>query len=253
MKLVNEHLNYPKAKLIEPNTKGYIQIAAKIDTTPFPFFLRTSKKKKQIINWLDRILTKTSNIDGVQEINSFKAVIIPPAKHEYLESVRSKIHVANFDYTILIETENVDSAKSLRKDPLIEEIVEYLNTHTKDIHISTFKNAKRINEVDKKRKGIFLFNYFYAADVNQLLPVWEYTAGWFTAETGLDNSTLLMPVDNNDSDFGVINHCRWNKLSDFMPKIMFKKSMRKYVVENFDANQIASMPMMYKVLKNYST
>jgi len=253
MKIVNKHLNYPKAELITPNSKGYIQIAAQIDSTPFPFFIRMSKKKREIIKYIDNLLTSIAKLNGIETISSFKTMVIPPAKHAYFEKVKSNIHVANFDYAILIEAESVEIAKSIRHNSLMKNIEEYLKEQANDMHISTFKNARRIHEVDKTTKGVFLFNYFYAADVKKLLPVWEYTAGWFTKETGLNNSTLLIPLEGEPSDFGVINHCKWDKLFDFLPSLLFKKSLRRYVVDNFDANQIASMPMLYKVIKNYNT
>lgn len=34
---------------------------------------------------------------------------------------------------------------------------------------------------------------FFADSLEQNLGVWEYTAGWFQEETGLDNSTVLVP------------------------------------------------------------
>ena len=39
----------------------------------------------------------------------------------------------------------------------------------------------------------FLFNYFYADDSEQNIKVWDYTAGWFQYQTGLDNSTVILP------------------------------------------------------------
>src|ERR1700704_5705723 len=38
--------------------------------------------------------------------------------------------------------------------------------------------------------------------------VWEHTAGWFQQETGLDNSTVLMPARADLSEYTLINHCR---------------------------------------------
>jgi hypothetical protein len=89
-------------------------------------------------------------------------------------------------------------------------------------------------------------------DPNELLPVWEYTAGWFTTNTGLDNSTLLMPIKGDNSKYGVINHCRWDKLSSLLPKLIFEKTIRSYVGANFAANKIASMPILYRLIRNYS-
>jgi len=253
MEIVNTHLNFSKAVLIPPNTKGYIHIAAEVDLSPVPFFWFTSKTKMETIRRAQQLLSKIENQPGVDAISLFKAAIIPPARQSYLDSIKEKIHVAKFDLAILIETSNVDFAVQLREHPIILQLVEHLEKTASFTHVAVLKNARRIAEVDKSTKGIFLFNYFYAQDPNELLPVWEYTAGWFTANTGLDNSTLLMPVDAENSSYGVINHCRWDKLSTILPSLIFKKTLRSYVVANFEANMIAAMPILYRLVTHYES
>ena len=65
-------------------------------------------------------------------------------------------------------------------------------------------NVRKINDVDHKKKGVFLFNYFSAKNTEQNLKVWEYTAGWFQKETGLNNSTLLLPVGERNFQYSII-------------------------------------------------
>ena len=106
---------------------------------------------------------------------------------------------------------------------------------------------KRIGAVDHRRGGIFLFNYFYADSLEQNLAVWEYTAGWFQNETGLDNSTVLAPTQPDLSQYTLINHCRWDRLTDVLPALVFKRSFRDFVLAHFDANDTAPMPILYKL------
>ena len=94
---------------------------------------------------------------------------------------------------------------------------------------------------------MFLFNYFYSERPEDLLAVWEYTAGWFIQETNLDNSTLMMPPPGEDSEYQVINHCRWDSLARLLPKLIFLPSLNKYVMANFAANEIAVMPILYRL------
>ncbi|GAA1213893.1 hypothetical protein [Rhodoglobus aureus] len=49
-------------------------------------------------------------------------------------------------------------------------------------------------------------------NVNVNLHAWQYTAGWFQAETDLDNSTVFSELGDN-SLFALINHCRWDRLA----------------------------------------
>ena len=166
MKIVNEHLNYPKAELISPNTKGYLHIGLEVDYSLFPFFLFTSTRKKEIINKTNQLLSEIEKQQGVDTVSLFRAVIMPPAKQSYLDSIKGEIHVAKFDIAILIETENIDVAKKIRDHEKTHQLIEYCEKNASFTHITVLENAKRIAEVDKSRKGIFLFNYFYAEDPN---------------------------------------------------------------------------------------
>lgn len=126
----------------------------------------------------------------------------------------------------------------------MEQAIKDAATYT---HIITATNIKHISPVDHKRQGVFLFNYFFADNVEQNLAIWEYTAGWFQQETGLDNSTVLLPSEPGHSKYSIINHCRWNKMRDVLPSLIFKKSFRSYVLNNFYNNNVAAMPVLYKL------
>ena len=108
-------------------------------------------------------------------------------------------------------------------------------------------NGRRMGPVDLSRVGVFLFNYFYADRRAQNLAVWEYTAGWFADQTGLDNSTLLIPEAGQDCPYTVINHCRWDRLGDILPSLLLKPSFRSYVLRHFEANDTAAIPILYRL------
>jgi hypothetical protein len=114
------------------------------------------------------------------------------------------------------------------------------------LDIMVYKNPKRINEVSKDTDGIFLFNYFYSEDTKTLLDVWEYTAGWWTKNANLTNSTPLQPVLAGSS-YNLINHCRWDNLIDVLPSLIFKPNMKRFVLKNFTDNNIVAMPILYRL------
>ena len=108
-------------------------------------------------------------------------------------------------------------------------------------------NLRAIGPVDHKRQGVFLFNYFVSDSLPQNLGIWEYTAGWFADQTGLDNSSLLRPDEGQTTDYTVINHCRWDSLWNILPSLLFKKSFRSFVLKNFEANGTAPIPILYRM------
>ena len=74
---------------------------------------------------------------------------------------------------------------------------------------------------------------------------WEYTAGWWTAKANLTNSTPLLPLPGEHSSYSLINHCRWDRMLYLAPHLVFRPTLNDFVLRNFTANDIASMPVLY--------
>lgn len=249
MKIINEHLKFPKAELVACNNYGYIHIAAELEK-PFGPFPRNSERKRKVLRQVKELSVALRQHPDVRSVNVFEALIIAPGRGKLLKQRKGKVHLAQFDVVVLIETQDQEAAGQLQEYPSFKQLLQLLASNATFTHTIAARNIRRIAEVDKSRQGVFLFNYFYADDVKELLPVWEYTAGWFTVKTGLDNSTLLLPNNGRQSQYGLINHCRWDRLSDILPDLIFRPSFRKYVLDNFEYNGIAAMPVLYKLSSN---
>ncbi len=249
LKIVNSHLDYDNVTLIEPSNHFYIHIAVEIDTPLTPFYLHESALKKRIIKKCKTFCTEFSKLDHVVQANVFKALLIPPGRSKLIAENKDKVHIAKFDVAMLIEVNSKEGLLAIEGNDQFLELHNYLTKNSKDIHLTTASNTRRIGEVNHLTQGVFLFNYFYAEDVEQNLEVWNYTAGWFEKETSLDNSTLLLPLEKDDSSYSVINHCRWDSLTDILPSLLFKKTFSKYVLENFYENNVGAMPILYRLVK----
>ncbi|MCX2930939.1 hypothetical protein ORI20_11665 [Mycobacterium sp. CVI_P3] len=57
----------------------------------------------------------------------------------------------------------------------------------------------------------------------------------------------MLPQEGSDTDNTVINHCRWDKLRNILPSLVFKPSFRRYVLANFEANNTAAIPILYRL------
>jgi len=246
MKVVNEHLNFPKVELKSPNPSGYLLLAAEVDSHEMFFFFE-SDKKKQLIKTCKAITEKIKNVEAILSADVFKTIVIPPGRGEFLEQRKGKVHIAKYDVVVLIETNDLDTAKAFQVNPLYVELEQALKQYSSHYYNIAATNARRIGNVDHSRNGVFLFNYFFSDDTQENLDIWEYTAGWFTSETGLDNSTVLLPADKEDAQYGIVNHCRWDHLTDIVPSLIFKPSFHSYVLENFEANHVAAIPILYKL------
>jgi hypothetical protein len=76
-----------------------------------------------------------------------------------------------------------------------------------------------------------------------VLELWDYLAGWYQVETGLDNRTVQAPLEDEASNFIIINHARWDgSLVSVLARQLAKKSFRSYVLGNLDVNQVGACP-----------
>lgn len=244
IKVVNEHLEFPKVNLVPPNTTGFFLLAMEIDKGPL--FLTESRKKKVLIKSLKALLKEMKALDFVKDASLFKARILPPGRIKYLKK-EMKVNIANYDVVVLIETKDEASLSALKNTELYEKMNKIANANSIKQHAAEAMNSRRMGDVNHDRQGVFLFNFFYAENVERSLGIWEYTAGWFQTVTGLDNSTLLQPLENSNKEYGIINHCRWDKMTDVMPSLIFNKTLKTYVLDNFEANQTVAMPILYKL------
>jgi hypothetical protein len=261
MKIVNGHLACSireQGMIQKPNEFGYIHLAAEVE---HPHILGgTSKRKQALLTALKQAAQqlKGSDPERIQRVDVFQATVIPPGSKEgrrVLAKGNYDIHIAEFDIVVLVECRNPESAHEVRQGKAFAKLKGLLDNEATFVHCVVAKNAKRIAEVDKERDGVFLFNYFFAADiaakgaagVDILLGVWEYTAGWWTAKANLTNSTPLQPVEGERSAYSLINHCRWDSMVDVVPHLIFRPSLDEFVLKNFTANDIMAMPVLYRL------
>ncbi len=238
---------YTPTALLEPSTRGYIHIAAEVSPSPIPLQL-PARKRTRLLARLSDLASRLEQVDGVECVTIFDALAIAPAgRMPYIRERAGAVRVARFDVVVLVETTSPEAARAVRSAPECVALVEAIRSAATHMHVMVARNAKRIGDVDKTRKGLFLFNYFVADDAQTMLELWDYLAGWYEVETGLDNSTLLTPLDGETSDYLAINNARWD---ESLPRVMFrqlaKKSFRTYVLANMEANHVGAMPILYR-------
>jgi hypothetical protein len=126
--------------------------------------------------------------------------------------------------------------------------VDALRSKATKMHVIAARNVKRIGDVDRTKKGLFLFNYFVGDDPQVTLELWDYLADWYEVETGLDNSVLLVPLEGEQSDYRIINYAHWDEgLPRFLWRQLSKKSFRNYMLANLAANRVGAMPVLYRL------
>jgi hypothetical protein len=255
VRIVEGELAGAPAPLVRPNGYGYVHVAAELER-PHPV-RRQSSHRRRIREQVVAATAGFAKLEGVRRVDVFDAVLLPPGAEEgrkRLAEAGHPVRSAAYDLVVLVECESVQQAVRIREHATMTALLGLLSS-AQALHCAVMSNARRIAEVDKTRGGIFLFNYFFTPkrsndeDAREImLAVWEHTAGWFTEKANLDNSTLLVPIEGQPSSYTVVNHCRWDGLLDIVPHLVLRPSLRRFVLGNFDANDIVAMPVLYRVV-----
>jgi len=244
--IVNADPKYAAVKLIEPTTLGYIHIAAEVAPRRLPF-LPNRREKSALLKKLKELAHRLEQLDAVERVTVFDAVAFAPPS-AYVQEHRDVVHVAHFDIVVLIETTEPATTRDVQTTPAYQALVDVLRSNARRMHIIAARNAKHIGDVDRSRKGLFLFNYFVGDDPQVTLELWDYLADWYEIETGLDTSVLLAPLESEHSDFHIINYAQWD---ESLPRLLWrqlsKKSFRNYMLVNLAANRVGAMPVLYRL------
>ncbi len=250
--IVNPDPRYAPATLMAPATSGYIHIAAEVRPPPRPGpLLFRGRAKRKLLATLGELARRLERDAGVEKVTVYEAVAIPPlSRLPYVRERADEIRLPRFDVVVLVETTSPAAVREVQATPPYREIIDTLRAHARGVHVVAARNAKRIGDVDKTRPGLFLFNYFVADDADRALRLWDHLAGWYAVETGLDNSTLLVPLEGERSDYVAINHARWDQsVPRFVSRQLLKRSFRTFVAANLAANRVGALPVLYRLAR----
>ena len=248
VQLVNTDPRYGKVHLMEPAPLGYLHLAADVEAAHRPGpLLRRSRDKQQLFGALKWQARRLAGQKAVETVTVYDALAFSPPGGD-LEGPSKPLRRAWFDVVILIETVSPDAAREVRETPGYQELAGTLSEQARQVHQIAARNVRRVGDVDKSRPGLFVFNYFAGDDPALAAELWEYLSGWYAAETGLNSATLLAPLEDEQSDYVLINHARWDgSLPVFMARQLPKKTFRSYMLANLKANHVAAMPVLYRL------
>lgn len=239
----NVRTSWTRATLIEPTSSGFVHVGASSGRWVFPFALPRARRRR-LLALMTEAAAALRRDPRVSRADVFRGLVRPPDGN----LADAGMPAADFDAVLLIETRTVADASTLPDDDVVAGLRAELARTTTRTLVFTASNVRRMGPVDHNRQGVFLFNYFAADDIDTNLYAWQYTAGWFHDETGLDNSTVLQPADSH-SPYTLVNHARWNRLRNVLPALLFKRSFRTFVLRVFADNRVTPNPILYRLHK----
>jgi hypothetical protein len=241
---------YSPAHFIAPSPSGYVHIGGNVavPSRPGPV-LRRGADKLRLESRLKGLARQLMQNDAVRMATVYDAVVMPP--FERLPNIKERaasVELPRYDIVVLIEAVDPTAIPGVQATGEYQSIIDELHSGAKHIRVTAARNAKRIADVDRTRQGTFIFNHFVADDPEIMLELFDYLAGWYEAETGVDNSTLLVPLEGEKWDWVAINHARWDASVARVSLQQFsKRTFRSYVVENLKRNRVGAMPVLYRL------
>ena len=237
--------NWTRAKLIHPSDSCFVYLGATSGRWRLPLALPRARRRT-ILARMHAAATALNGNPHVLRADVFQGVLRPPGQPA---SGSQDVASADFDAALLIETTTVATATALADDSVLTELHAALAQCATRCLMFTGCNPRRIGQVDHEKQGVFLFNYFSARSLETNLYAWQYTAGWFQDETGLDNSTVLQPTPRSCSNYTLVNHCRWDHLWNVLPALLLKRSFRDFVLRVFSEHDVIARPILYRLYR----
>lgn len=240
--------SWTRVRLIEPTTAGFLYLGASSGPWRAPVPLPRGRRRR-ILTRMHEAAAALGRDPRVVRVDVFEGLLRPPGRSSGRAGRRAPD--ADFDAVLLVETETVADAAALQTSQYVTGLLADLQAADARPLAFAGSNVRRIGPVDHDSPGVFLFNYFSAPDAATNLHAWQYTAGWFQDETGLDNSTVLQPVqaqtDPQASPYTLVNHCRWDRLRNIVPDLIVKASFRDFVLRVFADHDVAPRPILYRL------
>jgi hypothetical protein len=244
--IVNSRPEYAPPALVDPPTSGYLHIEAAIAPPVGPPFVRPNSSRTRLLSRCKQLAGDLQQLDPVERVSVYRAVLVPPLGGD-------TAHPARFDVAVLVETTSAEALDEVRAAAPYQDMQAAIQAVASDMHIMAARCHRSLGEVDKTRQGLFLFNHFTttgSTDIDVATQLWEHLAGWYVAETGLDNSTLLAPIEGSGErgDYLFVNHARWDKAPMRLAAEQFgKPSFHSYVRANLSAHGLIAMPVLYRL------
>jgi hypothetical protein len=225
--MANMTEGYPRPHFTDPVVGEYLYAGWSVDPPGHAPVVRHSRRRSQFLDSCRALVREIGDVEAVSGATLFESVLIPP-----LEGV------PRFDVTLLVRAETSEAIARVRA------LHAWGNTDP-DLMMEAH-NTRRIGDTELTRSATFLFNHFTADDPPEAVKAWESLAGWYTAKTGVDNSTLLEP-SGGAGPYAFVNYVRLpHGAARFMLAQLARPSFRTYVRRILKTNGMVALPLLCK-------
>ena len=215
---------YPRPEFVPPLPEQFLYVGLSVDPPEHAPVVRASARRDQVLLRCRALVEELTRTDGIVDATVFRTVLIPPVPG-----------VPRFDVVVLVRAATPGAVRHVSSTEVWSPLEPAL--------MMTARNIRRIGDTRAARSSTYLFNHFTAADPAAGVAVWEDLAGWYTAKTGVDNSTLLQPTAG--TPYAFVNYVR---LPGSGPRFLLdqlrRPSFHRYVRRALTSNDMAALPLL---------
>ncbi|MHC3467377.1 hypothetical protein ACYF6T_01555 [Streptomyces sp. 7R007] len=246
--LVHPRPKFRPAPLTTPPPSGYLQLAAAVEPPAGGVGRPGHSRSKALL--LDMLRAEAEDLASLSEVKRASvyaaAAVGPPSGWIPPEG----LHRAHYDVVVLVETRSPRDIGAVQDTVAYRHLRRRLADASADLHVMTARCGKCVTDVDRAQQGLFLFHYFVGEDPRRTAELWEHLAGWYAAETGLDNSVLLEPLDAGASDYCFVAHARWDlSLPAFALRQFSKPSFYRFLQPTLKENRTCATPVLHHLVR----
>jgi hypothetical protein len=228
---------YPQATFTDPTPYGYLYAGFTVDPPQHAPLVRRSRARDQAITRVGALARRFDEMAGVVRATVFRAVFMPPIKG-----------VPRFDVVLLVRTTSPEAIADVQAaEPYAQlgadSVIPAYNSRRIGVTEPFAPNATDA-DIDTFTSANFLFNHFTADDPAQATAAWESLTGWYLAKTGVDNSTLLRPLDS--TPYAIINYVRLpSGPPRFLLNQLLRPSFTTFVRATLRSHGMTALPVFF--------
>lgn len=172
---------------LEPHPYGYVYVGARVAPPARGPFVRRDEERERTLAMFRVLADELEELPSVVATTVYEAVLMPPLEGG-----------PGYDVVLLVTVASPDDLA----DVLDSDAYRRLDGEL----LMTARNTRRIGETGDDPSATYLLNHFTAPDPERAVEVWEELAHWYVDRVGVDNSTLLQPLE--EAPYALVNHVR---------------------------------------------
>lgn len=210
----------------EPTTDRFLYVGWCVDPPARLPFVGRSDRRERVIERCRDYTAATERHEDAVSATVYETQVIPPLPG-----------IPGYDVLMLIRARTPERLAEIRAD--VQELEPGF--------VMAAQNTRRIGETGRNRSATFLFNHFTAAVPGVALEGFDQVAGWFPDKLGVDNATLLQPVDQAASPYVFVNYVRVpHGARQFLLAMLTRPSFHTHVRRILREREMTALPLLAK-------